>query len=204
MTFSKRLFDLALALALSVFVVPMILAISVVIAFVDGRPVFYVSERMTTANKGFMLLKFRTMRVDATDRGVTGADKVGRITPLGAFLRRNRLDELPQLWNVLKGDMSFVGPRPPLRIYVEDYPEIYSAVLRARPGLTGLATITYNRHETRLLAASQSAEETEAIYRRACIPRKARLDLIYQAHQNLCFDGWILLRTFVRKRRRQA
>jgi lipopolysaccharide/colanic/teichoic acid biosynthesis glycosyltransferase len=98
--------------------------------------------------------------------------------------------------------MSFVGPRPPLRRYVEAYPEIYGPVLRSRPGLTGLATITYNRHERLLLAASTSAAETEAIYRRACVPRKARIDLIYQAHPGLCTDLWILLRTFIRKKRR--
>lgn len=201
MTFSKRLFDLGLALALVPFVVPMICMVSLAVLILDGRPVFYISERMTTPTKGFWLLKFRTMRVDATDWGATGPNKTARITKVGAILRRYRLDELPQLWNVWRGHMSFVGPRPPLRVYVEDYPEIYGKVLKSRPGLTGLATITYNRHETLLLSKSRSAEETEAIYRRACVPRKARIDLIYQRHQSLGLDIWILFRTFVRKKR---
>lgn len=201
MTRSKRLLDLAVALALSILLAPVLLALALLVLLLDGRPVFYVSERMKTPTQGFQLVKFRTMRTDAADRGVTGADKAGRITRLGAFLRRTRLDELPQLWNIVKGDMSFVGPRPPLRLYVEDYPRIYGPVLRSRPGLTGLATITYHRHEKRLLAASRSAEETEAIYRRACVPRKARLDLIYQAHRSLCFDIWLMIRTVFRKRR---
>ena len=98
----------------------------------------------------------------------------------GRFLRRSRLDEVPQLWNVLKGDMSFVGPRPPLRLYVERFPELYAKVLQSRPGVTGLATLVFHRHEEKLLAACRSAAETDAVYARRCVPRKARIDLIYQ------------------------
>jgi lipopolysaccharide/colanic/teichoic acid biosynthesis glycosyltransferase len=148
------------------------------------------------------LVKFRSMRPDAKDGGVTGADKADRITRTGRFLRRSRLDEVPQLWNILKGDMSFVGPRPPLRVYVQDYPQIYGPVLRSRPGLTGLATLAYHAHEQRLLAQCQTAAETDATYRRACIPHKARLDLIYQARRSLCFDLVLMWRTiFSRKGR---
>lgn len=199
MTPSKRLLDLAVALPLAVLLAPVIAVLALVLLVLDGRPVFYISERMKTPTESFRLVKFRTMRPDAADSGVTGADKAGRITAMGAFLRRSRLDELPQLWNILRGDMSFVGPRPPLRRYVQDFPEVYGPVLRSRPGLTGLATLAYHRHEARLLAASGSAAETEAIYRRACVPRKARLDLIYQARRSLCFDLWLMTRTIFRK-----
>lgn len=201
MTLPKRLADLAFAALLSVFLAPLILIVALAILLIDGRPVLYLSERMKTPSRGFVMVKFRTMRADPSDGGATGAHKAGRITPLGAFLRRHRMDEMPQLWNILRGDMSFVGPRPPLRRYVEAFPEVYGPVLRSRPGLTGLATITYNRHEAHLLSNSRSAEETEAIYCRACVPRKARLDLIYQAHASLCLDGWIILRTVFRKKR---
>jgi lipopolysaccharide/colanic/teichoic acid biosynthesis glycosyltransferase len=91
--------------------------------------------------------------------------------------------------------MSFVGPRPPLRRYVEACPETYAAVLRSRPGVTGLATLVFHRHEERLLAQCATPEETNRVYLRRCIPRKARLDLIYQRRQSLCLDLWILLRT---------
>lgn len=188
MPLSKRLLDVVVALGLGLLLLPLILLISLVILVLDGRPVFYVSERMKTSTQAFGLVKFRSMRPTAQDGGVTGADKAGRITRSGRFLRRSRLDEVPQLWNILRGDMSFVGPRPPLRVYVTDYPDLYRAVLRSRPGLTGLATVTYAGHEGRLLAKSRSAAETDAIYRRACVPRKARLDLIYQARRNLCLD----------------
>ena len=199
MTLGKRLFDLVIALVLAVILLPIGLIMAAVIWALDGRPVLYLSERMKTPTQGFKLAKFRSMTVVAADGGVSGGDKSARITRTGAFLRRSRLDELPQLWNVLRGDISFVGPRPPLRMYVEDYPQIYGPVLRSRPGLTGLATLVYHRHESRLLAASRSGEETEAIYRRACIPRKARLDLIYQRRRTLCLDAALMLKTVFRR-----
>ena len=201
MTPSKRLFDLLAALALGVVLLPVIAAIAVLILLRDGRPVFHVSERMRTPTQGFGLVKFRTMIPVARDSGVSGADKAARITRTGHFLRRTRLDELPQLWNVLRGDISFVGPRPPLREYVQRFPALYARVLRSRPGITGLATLQFHAHEERLLARSRSAAETDAIYARACVPRKARLDLIYQKNRSLCLDLAIMLRTVFRRRR---
>ena len=195
MPLSKRLLDILVAVVLMVLLAPVMLILAAVILILDGGPIFYVSERMKTPTQGFGLIKFRTMRPDSADQGVSGGDKESRITRTGRFLRRSRLDELPQLWNILKGDMSFVGPRPPLRVYVQDYPQIYGLVLRSRPGLTGLATLAYHRHEQRLLAQCQTAAETDAVYRRACIPRKARLDLIYQSRRGLCFDLALMWRT---------
>lgn len=109
----KRLVDIAGALILAVPLLPLMALTALAILVLDGRPIFYISERMKTPSKGFALVKFRTMRPDSADSGVSGGDKVARITRTGAFLRRTRLDEVPQLWNILKGDMSFVGPRPP-------------------------------------------------------------------------------------------
>jgi len=197
----KRAFDVLGAFALALPLLPVMALIALAVWLLDGRPVFYVSERMAAPDRGFALWKFRTMRPDAAAATASGGDKAARITRSGQFLRRTRLDELPQLWNILKGDMSFVGPRPPLRRYVEDYPALYGQVLLSRPGVTGLASMIYHRHEAWLLAACRTAAETDAIYRRACVPRKARLDLIYQAHQSLCLDLWILFRTVFRKRR---
>jgi lipopolysaccharide/colanic/teichoic acid biosynthesis glycosyltransferase len=197
MTPQKRLFDLVVALLLTPVVVPMVVLVAAVIWLREGGPIFHAGERMTTPTRGFTLWKFRTMRPDPTDSGVTGRDKIGRITPLGQVLRRTRLDELLQLWNLWRGDISVVGPRPPLRSYVERFPQVYDVVLRSRPGITGLATIIYNRHEGMLLARSESAAETDAIYARACVPRKARIDLIYQRHQSICFDIEIIAKTFL-------
>lgn len=195
MTLSKRAFDLVLALLLAVALALPFLVLVVILLLTQGRPLFYVAERMKAPGQPFALWKLRTMTLAAADSGVSGGDKSARITPMGRFLRRARLDEIPQLWNVLRGDMSFVGPRPPLRAYVERYPAIYAQVLQSRPGITGLATLYFHSHEERLLAPCRDAAETDAVYTRRCIPRKAHLDLIYQRHQSLCFDLALLGRT---------
>lgn len=203
MTPLKRALDLLVALLLTAVLGPAILCLALWIRLRDGAPVFYVSERMKTPDEGFLLVKFRTMSVAERDTGVSGGDKSVRITPTGRVLRRTRLDELPQLWNVLKGDISFVGPRPPLRQYVERFPGLYAEVLKARPGITGLATLVYHGHEEWLLARCATAEETDAVYARACVPRKARLDLIYRENRSICWDIALMWRT-VRRRRRPA
>ncbi|PVA07811.1 sugar transferase [Thalassorhabdomicrobium marinisediminis] len=196
----KRLFDITLAVLLLLLTWPVILVIALAILRRDGAPVFYVAERMKTPEQPFNLIKFRTMSNTPEDAnaGVTGGDKANRITPIGRTLRRFRLDELPQLINVLRGDMSFVGPRPPLRQYTEAFPELYGRVLRSRPGVTGLATLHYHRHEERLIASATTPQETEAIYVRRCVPRKAALDLIYQRHASVCFDIRILWQTLAK------
>ena len=135
----------------------------------------------------------------ATDGGVSGGDKAHRITRTGTVMRRYRLDEIPQLWNILKGDIGFVGPRPPLRRYVERFPELYDEVLKDRPGVTGLATLIFHRTEERLLADCSTPEETEAVYERRCIPVKARLDLIYAKNRNLCLDLRMMVATVFRR-----
>lgn len=201
MTPSKRLLDLVCATLLLVFLGPVILITSLVILVLDGRPVFYISERMKSPSEGFNLIKFRTMKPVAEDSGVSGGDKADRITRTGPFLRRTRLDELPQLWNVIRGDISFIGPRPPLRQYVERFPELYAQVLKSRPGVSGLASIYFHAHEEHLLARSRSREETDTIYCRACIPRKARMDLIYQDRRNLCMDLALMIKTVVKRLR---
>lgn len=202
MTLAKRLFDVVLALILSIILGGAIIGLAIVLLIKEGRPVLYFSERMKTPTQGFKLIKFRTMKVVEYDCGVSGGDKSARVTSFGGFLRRARLDELPQLWNVLRGDISFVGPRPPLREYVERFPQVYARVLISRPGITGLASVRYHAHEEMLLARCETAAETDTVYARACIPRKARLDLVYQEHQSICFDLRIMLETIWPKLRK--
>ncbi|KPD10774.1 sugar transferase [Phaeobacter sp. 11ANDIMAR09] len=195
MTWRKRLFDLFFVTLLIVILGPILLMILIWLLVKEGRPVFYLADRMTTPSRSFRLWKLRTMTVVSEDSGVSGGDKAARITKTGAWLRSKRLDEFPQLWNILKGDLSFVGPRPPLRQYVEANPELYAKVLKSRPGVTGLASIAYHKHEAALLARCQTPEETDAVYSRICVPAKARLDLIYQRHQNMCFDFDLVFQT---------
>lgn len=195
MTPAKRLFDIAAALFLGAVLAVPFAVLLLYLLLCEGRPVFYVSERMRAPGRPFMLWKLRTMRVVAADSGVSGGDKADRVTPMGRWLRKYRADEIPQLWNVLKGDMSFVGPRPPLRSYVERYPELYARVLASRPGVTGLATLHFHRHEERLLRDCVTAEQTDDVYTRRCIPRKARLDEIYGQRRSLCMDVMLMVNT---------
>lgn len=200
MTFGKRILDLAVALPVTLIAAPILAGLIIALLIREGRPIFYISERMRTPTQGFGLVKLRTMRPaePGTEGGVTGGDKSERMSDLHRLLRRTRGDELPQLWNVIKGDMSLVGPRPPLRVYVEDYPHIYQEVLQCRPGVTGIASLRFHRREEQLLARCSTAAETDEVYRRRCIPRKATLDLIYRDNQSVCGDILLILQTIAR------
>ena len=195
MTWRKRIFDLFFASLLVIILGPILIGLVVWLLIKEGRPIFHVAERMKAPGVPFRLWKLRTMTVVEEDQGVSGGDKAARITPTGRWLRSKRLDEFPQLWNILRGDLSFVGPRPPLREYVERFPDLYGEVLKSRPGVTGLATIRFHAHEERLLQRCKNPQETDDVYCRICIPRKAELDLIYQRHQSTCYDFDLVFQT---------
>jgi lipopolysaccharide/colanic/teichoic acid biosynthesis glycosyltransferase len=195
MTPATRAFDLAALVILTVVLAlpfAMIFALHLVIM---GRPFLYKSERMRGPDDAFILWKLRSMHPATRDAGVSGGDKAARIPRWGRFLRASKMDEVPQLWNVLRGDIRLIGPRPPLRSYVVRFPALYAEVLAVPPGITGLATIAFHRHESRLLSNCRTAEDTDAVYARRCIPRKARMDLIYQRHRSPRLDLLVLLWT---------
>ncbi|QPZ92695.1 sugar transferase [Thioclava electrotropha] len=191
----KRLFDLTLAVLALPVVLPLIVLVWLAVALVQGRPWFYGGERMHSPTRSFRMCKFRTMEAEAGDHGVTAGHKRVRITPLGQILRRCHADELPQIWNVLRGDMSFVGPRPPLREVVERFPQLYAQVLASPPGITGLASVQFAQKEARLLARCRTADEARRIYDQACVPEKARLDLLYQRQASWRLDLALIWQT---------
>jgi lipopolysaccharide/colanic/teichoic acid biosynthesis glycosyltransferase len=195
MTLSKRVFDLAMLAVMSSVLVPVLTILVGSMAFKQGFPVFFGSVRMRDPAQPFTLWKLRTMTVDPTDQGVSGGDKQARVTPVGRILRRTRMDELPQMWNILRGDISFVGPRPPLPAYVARCPGVYAEVLKSRPGVTGLASLVFAAHEEALLSRCTTPQDTDAVYARRCIPRKARIDLIYQRNHSLALDAWLVIVT---------
>ncbi|GAA4221843.1 sugar transferase [Sagittula marina] len=194
-----RVLDVVYAIGLGILLSPLILFVALVVWWREGTPILFKSERMHAVDQPFLLWKFRTMEPVTQDQGVSGGDKAARITPTGKWLRRTRLDELPQLWNILRGDVGFVGPRPPLRRYVEMFPELYADVLRERPGVTGLASMIYHGHEERLLSKTETAAETEQVYCRRCIPTKARLDLVYARRRTPCTDMRLMFATVFRR-----
>ena len=169
----------------------------IIVVPLQGRPFFFSAQRMRGPKDTFVQLKIRTMQpVDRVlEQSVTGGDLSHRITPIGAFLRKTRLDELPQIINVLRGDMVFIGPRPPLQKYVEANPS-YAALLRhSLPGITGLATVLLHAREERILARCRNAAETDRVFREHCIPLKIRMDELYQRKKSTRLKIYILWRT---------
>ncbi len=204
MSARRGLPDRLIAVLLLPFVAAVLFVILPIALLIQGRPLFYGSERMREPTQSFILWKLRTMDVDLEkDPSVLGGHMAKKVTAFGEFARRTRLDELPQIYNLIKGDIRLIGPRPPLKKYVLKYPELYRDVLRSKPGITGLSTITIHRREARLLADCRTESETDTVYCRACIPIKARLDRIYQENQSLRLDIFILIRTFSRLRLRK-
>ena len=167
---------------------PLLIIVAVMILIVDGNPIFFRQIRVGRNGDDFILNKFRTMRViRGVASGTFDTGDTSRITKIGAFLRKTKLDELPQLWNVFKGDMSFVGPRPEVRKWVDTYPERWAQVLTVKPGITDPASIYY-RNEEELLA---QADDPVACYRDQILPHK--LDLYEEYVRTRTFWGDIFL-----------
>lgn len=189
-----------LALALLPFVLAVLGVLYVLALVLQGRPFLYESERMRGPEMPFRLYKIRTMTpAEGVRELALGGYQKSRITLLGHALRRTRLDELPQIFNVLRGDIGFIGPRPPLRRHFDAFPERYKAVLSAtRPGITGLSTVMVHRREERILSRCRSAAETEAMYLAHCLPIKLRLDMLYARKRSGVLDLLILWWTIAR------
>lgn len=191
----KRIFDIVMSLiGLIILGIPMII-IGIIIKLSSEGPVFYKQVRVGKSNKDFKILKFRTMIVDADKKGMQiTVGKDPRITGIGHFLRKTKIDELPQLINVLKGEMSFVGPRPEVRKYVEMYDDYQKNVLKIKPGITDLASIEY-RDESTLLGQSANPEKT---YIEEIMPTKLKLNLKYMQEFSFFYDIKLILKTLVK------
>lgn len=191
----KRLFDVFCSSVGLFFLSPLLISIGAAIKISDGGPVFFVQERMGRNFRPFKLYKFRTMVMDAQKKGlaITAADDP-RITRVGGFLRRSKLDELPQLINVINGDMSLVGPRPEVQKYVQLFEKEYREILTVRPGLTDYAALEFIDEE----AILGSYDDREAAYVEEVLPRKIELYHKYLVNQGLGTDVSIILKTLFR------
>jgi lipopolysaccharide/colanic/teichoic acid biosynthesis glycosyltransferase len=190
----KRALDLALSVPLLIVLSPALLVISLLIRRGSDGPVFFRQERVGKGGRIFTLYKFRSMVNESQSRGpsVTSSDDA-RITPLGRKLRKYKLDELPQIFNVIKGDMSLVGPRPEVSKYVEAFNEDYSTILQINPGITDYAALRY-RNEEEILAGYEDAEEA---YTSVILPEKITLYKKYIREMGLMADLKILFRTMM-------
>jgi len=192
----KRAFDLIASLIGTVVLMPFLAAAAVVIRLESPGPAFFLQERVGQNGRCFRIIKLRTMRQAGCGpaRQITvGADP--RITKFGHFLRQTKIDELPQLINVLKGEMSLVGPRPEVPTYIEQYtPEQRSVLLSVRPGMTDFAAIEFSNEAERLAGL----EDPEKTYVNEIMPRKFALYKRYVEEQSLLLDLKLILRTILK------
>lgn len=187
-----RVFDIVLALLGIVILSPLFVCAVVLTRASSSGPVFYSQQRVGRSGKLFRLHKFRTMIVNADQVGTsvtTGIDP--RVTSFGRFLRRTKMDELPQLFNVLKGDMGFVGPRPDVPEIVYQYTPEMMRILEVRPGITSNATL-HLRNEEDLLSM---AKDPDKAYSEIFVPAKVRLAMEHVRKKSILFDAIILVKT---------
>jgi lipopolysaccharide/colanic/teichoic acid biosynthesis glycosyltransferase len=190
---AKRALDVVLAGAGLLLLSPLLAGAALAVKLSSPGPVFFRQERLGRGARPFRILKFRSMRIGGGGPAVTASGD-DRVTGVGRLLRRSKVDELPQLWNVLVGDMSLVGPRPEVRRFTDLFPADYASILAVRPGITDFAAVEY-RDEERLLAG---APDPEATYVQVVLPAKIRLYHRYLAEMSLQTDVKLLLRTLVR------
>ena len=191
----KRLFDVVFSVIGLILLLPVLLLISILIKLDSKGPVLFIQGRVGKNNEDFNIYKFRTMRVQSDIKGLlTLGNNDSRITKMGYFLRRYKIDEFPQLINILKGDMSFVGPRPELRYYVNFYNEDDMNIFKVRPGIAGLASLKY-RNEVELLKAAKDPEE---FFIKTIIPDKLNYNKEYISKRNFFFDLKLIGLTIVK------
>ena len=190
--YRKRLFDMVCAALGLLILSPVLLVCTLLVGLTSPGGVLFRQERIGKDGVPFTIYKFRSMRKDNAGLKIS-TSRDTRITSVGRVLRKTKLDELPQLWNVLKGDMSFVGPRPEVREYTDLYTPEQRQVLMVRPGITGLASIRY-RNENELLTASSDPNRT---YIDEVMPAKLALDLKYIPCACVSYDIKLIWETLV-------
>ena len=197
--FLIRCFDILVSFFGIVFLLPLFAITALVIRAKDGSPILFKQERVGKNGKIFKILKYRTMSVKQKENSsqiTVGEDQ--RITKTGRTLRKLKIDELPQLFNVLKGEMSFVGPRPEVKKYVDLYDDLQKEILKIKPGITELASLKYY-NESEILGAS---DDPEREYIEKIMPDKIMLNLQYIKKMGLFYNIGIILRTIFHRRKK--
>jgi lipopolysaccharide/colanic/teichoic acid biosynthesis glycosyltransferase len=188
----KRIFDFTAALIGLLLLAPLFLIISLLVKLNDLGPVFFRHRRIGRGGNPFYIYKFRSMKViESAEDGIFEPGNLSRITLVGKFLRRNKLDELPQLINVIKGDISIVGPRPEVPKWVAVYSDRWQKVLKVKPGITDRASIVFNDEES-LLARS---DDPEQMYKEVILPIKLDIYEEYVQNNSLSGDLKLILET---------
>ncbi|MGA1630767.1 MAG: sugar transferase [Phycisphaerales bacterium] len=197
----KRVFDLAVSATLLLVLSPLLVVIAIAVATTSPGGALFRQDRVGRGGRPFRIVKFRTMtHASGTEKGSFEPGSTARVTSIGRVLRATKLDELPQLWNVLRGEMSLVGPRPEVPRWTQVHRERWAEVLRVRPGITDPASLEF-RDEERILAAKP---DPEAAYRDEILPRKLELAERYVRERSFVGDLAILARTAMAIFRRAA
>jgi lipopolysaccharide/colanic/teichoic acid biosynthesis glycosyltransferase len=194
---ARRGMDIALSALVLLLCAPLLLTLAILVKLTSPGPALFRQQRVGRNGHPFRLLKFRSMRIGGGGPSVT-ADGDNRITPIGRILRRTKLDELPQFLNVLRGEMSLVGPRPEVAEYVAHYTEEQREVLSVRPGITGPTQLAYRREEEML----KGKEDVVAFYLQEILPAKLAMDLAYVRRRTVWGDIGLLFQTALQMIRR--
>lgn len=199
----KRLFDFVLAGTVFLILSPLLIPIMIGLKLTGEGYIFYLQERVGFHNARFNILKFATMLLDSPNMegGILTTKKDPRITPMGGFLRKTKINELPQLINIIRGDMSIVGPRPVMPQSFEQYPDhVKEVIYRVRPGLTGIGSIVFRDEETLITTAKAEGRDPWEVYTQEIYPYKGELEKWYQQHQGFMLDmsiifctAWVIL-----------
>jgi lipopolysaccharide/colanic/teichoic acid biosynthesis glycosyltransferase len=191
----KRIFDFIFAFTGLIVLLPAMVLISILIKIKMPGPIFFKQKRVGQFGELFVMIKFRTMKVDHGGSSVSVKGE-SRITPLGATLRKYKLDELPELWNVLKGEMSFVGPRPDVPGYADQLLGEDRNILLLKPGITGPASMKYSNEEEILAFQSDPKMYNDTVI----YPDKVRINLEYLKRRTIVMDLWLIILTIVGKK----
>jgi lipopolysaccharide/colanic/teichoic acid biosynthesis glycosyltransferase len=194
----KRFSDIVLSAILLLILSPLLIPIIIGLLLTGEGYIFYKQERVGFKNKNFTILKFATMLKNSPNMtgGVITTKKDPRITPMGGFLRKSKINELPQLFNIFLGDMSFVGPRPVMPISFNAYPDhVQKVIYNVKPGLTGIGSIVFRDEEDLITEVKNNGGDTWNFYSKKIYPFKGELEIWYQKNQNLLVDFKIILVT---------
>ena len=194
----KRFFDIILSTLVTLVLAPLLVPIMVGLKFTGEGEVWYKQKRIGFTNKPFLIWKFATMLKNSSKMkgGIITTKKDSRITPMGGFLRKSKINELPQLINIFKGDMSFVGPRPLMPISFETYTkDVQDVIYNVKPGLTGIGSIIFRDEEQLMTEVKEKGEDTWAFYSDKIYPFKGKLELWYQQNRSFTVDFKLILIT---------
>lgn len=194
----KRIFDIVMSFLLCIILSPILIIISIWIKIDSKGPIFYRQERITQYGKTFRIFKFRTMVVNADQIGsLVTTQNDSRITKVGEKIRKCRLDEIPQVFNILKGDMSFVGTRPEVKKYVEAYTNEMKATLLLPAGVTSLASIRYRDEDEMIKQGTDKGKSVDDAYIEEVLPKKMKFNLEYLNHFNITKDVSLCVKTII-------